>query len=206
VQGVCQKCSPSNTEQPEKNCAKLIQRSEKDGDAFLSRIIIGDETWIHHYDPLTSGINSRRHAKKSRCKLLRLKSWLASPETVKNIFWEFLERGTTVISDIKVVKQPIRRFRPNMKLHQVFLLHNNTRLLISLCTREAVVTMGWTVHPHPPYSPDFAYCDFYIFGSLQDALQECRCAVDELKYSLPEGMRRFSEEFYTTGIQLLTQR
>jgi len=66
--------------------------------------------------------------------------------------------------------------------------------------------MGWTVHPHLPYSPNFAYCDFYIFGSLQDALQEYRCADDELKHSLREGMRRFSEEFCTTGIQFLTQK
>ena len=65
--------------------------------------------------------------------------------------------------------------------------------------------MGWTVHPLPPCSPDFAYCDLYISGSLQDTLQEYRCADDKLKHSLREGMRRFSEEFCTTGIQLLTQ-
>lgn len=66
--------------------------------------------------------------------------------------------------------------------------------------------MAWTVHPHPPYSLDFAYCDFYIFGCLQDALQQYRCADGELKHSLREGMRLFSKEFCTTGIQLLTQR
>ena len=32
-------------------------------------------------------------------------------------FWDFLERGTTVISEIKDVKQPIRRFRPNTKMN-----------------------------------------------------------------------------------------
>jgi hypothetical protein len=61
------------------------------------------------------------------------------------------------------------------KMNEVFLLHDNTRLLASLCTRKAVVTVGWTVHPHLPYSPDFAYCAYYIFGSLQDALQEYWC-------------------------------
>ena len=34
-------------------CAEILQRSEKHGDYFLSRIITGDETWIHLYDPLT---------------------------------------------------------------------------------------------------------------------------------------------------------
>jgi hypothetical protein len=32
-------------------CAELLQCSEKDGNAFLSNIITGDETWFHHYDP-----------------------------------------------------------------------------------------------------------------------------------------------------------
>jgi hypothetical protein len=36
---------------PKHICAELFQFSEKDGDAFLSNIITGDETWFHHYDP-----------------------------------------------------------------------------------------------------------------------------------------------------------
>jgi hypothetical protein len=45
--------SPANTKQPEKTSAELLQHSEKDGNAFLSIIISSDETWIHHYYPLT---------------------------------------------------------------------------------------------------------------------------------------------------------
>jgi hypothetical protein len=53
-----------------KICAELLQRSEKDRDASLSRIIIGDETWIHHYNPLRkynqrTGIISRHHVRKN---------------------------------------------------------------------------------------------------------------------------------------------
>ena len=36
---------------PKHICAELLQFSEKDGDAFLSNIMTGDETWLHHYDP-----------------------------------------------------------------------------------------------------------------------------------------------------------
>jgi hypothetical protein len=49
-------------------CAELLQCSEKDGDAFLSRIITDNETWVHHYDPLTNnqwnGIHNCHHEKK----------------------------------------------------------------------------------------------------------------------------------------------
>jgi hypothetical protein len=37
-------------------CAGLLQRSEKDGNAFLPRIT-GEETCVHHYYPLENTIN-----------------------------------------------------------------------------------------------------------------------------------------------------
>jgi len=60
---------------------------------------------------------------------------------------EFLKRGATVHSEryvqvLKNLKQPILGFRPNMKMNQVVILHDNTRWHTSMCTREAVATMG----------------------------------------------------------------
>jgi transposase len=38
----------------EKNiCVEYLRRNEKDGDAFLLRIITGDKNRVHHYNPLT---------------------------------------------------------------------------------------------------------------------------------------------------------
>jgi histone-lysine N-methyltransferase SETMAR len=67
--------------------------------------------------------------------------------------------------------------------------------------------MGWTVLPHPLYSPDLAPSDFHLFGLLKDSLRGRRFADDdELKHSVREELRRFSKELYATGIQRLTQR
>jgi len=30
---------------------ELLGRFETEGEDFLKRIITGDETWVHHYDP-----------------------------------------------------------------------------------------------------------------------------------------------------------
>jgi len=42
------------------------------------------------------------------------------------------------------------------EVNQVLFLHDNARQHTSLCTREAITKMGWTVLPHSPYSPDLA--------------------------------------------------
>jgi hypothetical protein len=108
-----------------------------------------------------------------------------------------------ICADITEVKQRIRRVRSNRKMNKVFFLHDNVRPH----TREAIATMGWTVLSHPPYSPDLAPPDFHIFGPLKDALRGRRFTEDdELKHSVREELRRFSKEFFATGMQLLKQR
>jgi hypothetical protein len=125
---------------------------------------------------------------------------------------EFLERGATIdperyVQTLKKLKQRIRMVRPYRKMNQVLFLHDNARPHTSLNTREAIATMGRTVLPHPPYSPDLAPPDFHLFGPLKDALQGRRFEDDEeLRHILHEELRRFRKEFYATGTQRLTQR
>jgi hypothetical protein len=76
-----------------------------------------------------------------------------------------------------------------------------------LLTREAVATMGWAVLPHPFYSFALAHSGFCLFGSLKDALCGCHFAGNsELKHSVHEEFRRFTTEFYASGIRCLMQR
>jgi hypothetical protein len=46
----------------------LLQRSKKDGDVFMSRIITGYETWVHRYDPLTKRQSMELHHQSARKK------------------------------------------------------------------------------------------------------------------------------------------
>jgi hypothetical protein len=34
-------------------CKRLLDHCGAEGDHFLERIVMGDETWIHHYKPQT---------------------------------------------------------------------------------------------------------------------------------------------------------
>jgi histone-lysine N-methyltransferase SETMAR len=87
------------------------------------------------------------------------------------------------------------------------LLRDNATPHTSLCTREATATLGWPVLLLPPYSPELTPSDFHLSGPLKDAIRGRRFADDDvLKHSVREQLRRFSKEFYATGIQRLTQR
>ena len=49
----------------------------------------------------------------------------------------------------------------------------------SLRTQEAIAKFGWTLLPHPPYSPDLAPSYLHLFGPLKDALHGKRFEYDE---------------------------
>jgi hypothetical protein len=54
-------------------CAKLQQRGKKNADAFLSRIITSDDTWVHQYDTLMIRKSPELHHQLSQHK--KKNSW-----------------------------------------------------------------------------------------------------------------------------------
>ena len=47
---------------------------------------------------------------------------------------------------------------------------DNATPYTSLVTRQKLLNIGWNVMLHPPYSPDLAPSDYYLFRSLQNYL------------------------------------
>jgi histone-lysine N-methyltransferase SETMAR len=91
------------------------------------------------------------------------------------ILVDFLEQCLTInaarcVETLKKLKSRIARVWPKKKEH-VLLQHDNARPHTALLTRECTAKFGWTVLPHPPYSPDLAPSDFHLFGPMKDGLQ-----------------------------------
>ena len=65
----------------------------------------------------------------------------------------------------------VREKRPEMcnRKHVIF-HHNNATPHTSLTTRQKLLGLGWEVMLHPPYSPDLAASDYYLFRFLQISL------------------------------------
>ena len=153
-------------------CQELLNPYEAEGDSFLDRIITGDETWCHHYEPESKRQSmSWRHVNSSAKKKFQTS---AGKETC-TVYWDrkgviildFLEPRQTINSDFYIttltkLNTLISRIRPEKK--STFLLqHNNARPHTSLKTMENIVNLGWTVILHPLYNPDLVLPDFHLF-------------------------------------------
>jgi hypothetical protein len=68
------------------------------------------------------------------------------------------------------LRKHFKRVWTHMNPTEILLLHDNARPHTSLKTLEAIIKFGWTVLPHPPYSPDLEASNFHPFRDLQDAV------------------------------------
>ena len=67
-------------------CSELIEchRSDK---TFLSRIVTGDETWVHHYEPQSKRSSMEwRHPTSPRAK--KFKSQRSAGKIMATVFWD----------------------------------------------------------------------------------------------------------------------
>ena len=96
------------------------------------------------------------------------------------IFWdwdgivlmEFLEQGQTVnseqyVSTLQAVKARLRLVRRNK---DIIFHYDNAWPHTGHMPPQALTRLKLTTQPHPPYSPDLATSDFYLFPNLKKHL------------------------------------
>jgi len=59
----------------------------------------------------------------------------------------------------------------------------------ALSVTRYLASLGWTVVPHPPYSPDLAPCNFFLFPTMKKTLKGKRFAtMEEVKTASQEAL------------------
>ena len=143
-------------------CTELLEAYDMEGDGFFSNLVTGDETWVYLYDP-----ESKRQSmewcrlgspRPQKFKTRARRSLLQFLDNLGVILIDFLEEGCTINSDryiaiLRKLKEAIRRKRPELNVHDIKLHHDNARPHTFFVTIAAIARMGWSVVPHPPYSP-----------------------------------------------------
>ena len=170
--------------------------NEVNDDAELLKCIItGDETWVYGYDFKTKSQSSQwRHSGSPRPKKARqVRSNVKVMLTVffyfnEIVHHEFLPRGQTVnkkyyLQVQRRSRQAIRKKRPDLWKNNSWLLHHdNAPAHTSLLVRPFLAKNNTVTMPQPPYSPDMAPCDFFLFPKIKKTLKGRRfTAIYDIK-------------------------
>lgn len=79
----------------------------------------------------------------------------------------------------------------------VLLLHDNAPVHTAAVAKAAVRECGFTELDHPPYSPDMAPTDYYLFSKLKKYLRGKRFSNDdELKAAVLDYFEGLDSEFF----------
>ncbi|KAJ4434289.1 hypothetical protein ANN_22841 [Periplaneta americana] len=151
---------------------------------FLNTVITGDESWVFGYDPGTKRQSSQwKHPESPRPKKARqvrskIKVMLTVFFDVRGIVHhEYAPEGQMVTKEyyhdvLRRLRDAVRRKRPDMwTANNWHLHHDNAPAHSSQLIHTFLAKHGITTVHQPPYSPDLAPCDFWLFPKLKTPLK-----------------------------------
>ncbi|XP_023213374.1 histone-lysine N-methyltransferase SETMAR-like [Centruroides sculpturatus] len=145
---------------------------------FLSCIVMGDETWCHHFEQESKHQSKQwKHMDSPPPKI----STPCSRKVVMIFFFDykgpllidFLEHGATInaqqyMETLQKLKHAFKSKHPGMLTDNIILLQDNAYPHVAKVVSTMLQKFRWEALTHPPYSPDLSPCDFHIFGALKN--------------------------------------
>ena len=191
-----------------KMCHEYHRKYKEEGDNFLNRVITCDETWIHFYEPESKRQSSvwKHPSSPSPTKALVSKS---AGKVMAIIFCDiygvllnhFVPTKTTVTGSYYAtllrseLMSAIRKKRPCLLTTGFYLHHDNAPCHSSQVVKDTVEKLNVALLPHPPYSPDLAICDFWLFPNLKNNLRGAKFeSREELRYAVDRQLREMSRD------------
>lgn len=167
-----------------KICRQNLKTFEKYGTDLFCRLVTGDETFVYFYDNLNS-----KEAKLWVIEDEEVPKMAKREVHVKKIMYAIFFRSTGIVKVVKLEKGEkvtadwyvnkcltqvfgsICEYRPKSGLKRIILHHDNARPHKAAITEKFLSDNDVEVLPHPPYSPDLAPADFWLFKNMKKAFR-----------------------------------
>jgi histone-lysine N-methyltransferase SETMAR len=198
---------------------EVLTCMQADFDDFYSRLVTGDETWIHHWDPESKqeSMQWKHHGSPPPRKF---KVQASAGKIMASVFWDsqglimidYMPHKTTIngqyYAELLVkLREAIKEKRRGKLRRGVRILHDNAPVHTAKVAKAALEKCGFELIPHPPYSPDLAPSDFFLFQHLKKHLRGTRFNDDEeLKSATEAWFEDQPKDFYNAGIRKLQER
>lgn len=187
---------------------------------FLEKIVTEDETWVYSFEPESKRRSSEWKKPGSPRPKKAKRTWSTKKVMLITFFdskglihHEFLENGKTVNSDFYIdvlrrFREKLRKKRPEMwKSGDWILQHDGASSHVSAKTRDYMEKNKVNTLPHPPYSPDLAPCDFFLFPTLKKNLSGTKFdSVEEIREASAAALKQLPVGAFQQSFQELRQR
>lgn len=197
-------------------CLAMFKRNKPE---FLRRYVTMDETWIHHFTPESKRSSSEWTA-TGEPRPKRPKAQQSAGKVMASVFWDvrgvifidYLEKGNTINSEYYIallerLKAEIAKKRPHMAKKKILFHQDNAPCHKSIKTMAKLHELNFELLPHPPYSPDLAPSDYWLFADLKKMLAGKKFRTNEEVIAETEAYFEAKDKsFYKSGIEMLERR
>ena len=168
-------------------CNFMLQKFDVGASKQVWDIVTGDETWIYQYDPETKRQSSQWVFPGENAPQKCIRSRSIGRQMVASFFCAVghvatvpLETQRTVNAEwyctvcIPQVLENWSRRRPKTGTRGLLWHHDNASAHTAARTQDFLQERSIRLLPHPPYSPDLAPCDFFLFPNVKDKIRGVR--------------------------------
>lgn len=189
----------------------LFRRNKSE---FWRRLITVDETWIHHYTPETK-LQSKQWTAKGEPAPKKAKTVFSAGKVMATVFWDshgvilidYLQKGKTITgayyaSLLDELKAQIAEKRPYLQKKKILFHQDNAPSHTSAVAMAKIHELRFELLDHPPYSPDLAPSDFFLFPDLKTALGGQRFSSNEEAMTFVNNyFAQKNAKYYLDGLQ-----
>lgn len=196
-----------------------LERFRKDKKDFLRRFITMDETWVYHHDPETKQ-EAKEWCEPGTSASKRVRVQKSAKKVLASVFWDakgillvdYLQTGKTINSEyycnlLDQLDVKIREKRPGLQRKKIIFHQDNAPAHTAQKTIAKISELRYELLQHPPYSPDLAPSDFWLFPHLKKFLRGKRFSSNEEVVAAVDGyFEGLPDSHYRDGIHKLEDR
>ena len=198
---------------------ELLEVYNANPEDFHTRLVTGEEIWLHHWDPDTKK-ESMQWKQPGSPPPKKFRTQPSASKVMATVFRDskgiilidYKPAGTSITGKyyanvIKQLRVAIKEKRRGKLAAGVLLLYDNAPVHKTRVAQAAIRECKFEQLNHPPYSPDLAPSDYYLFRNLKSHLRGTKFRDDdELKAATEAWFEDQIDDFYFKGIDCLKER
>ncbi|XP_045500072.1 histone-lysine N-methyltransferase SETMAR-like [Colias croceus] len=197
----------------------LLTPENKRNREFLRRFVAVGETWIHWYTRETKE-QSKQWIQTGERAPKKAKTVKSATKVTDTIFWDsqgvvyidYLEKGKPITglyyaNLLDRFDAELKKKRPHLAKKKVLLHHDNALVHTSAVAMAKLVELCYELLPFPPYSPDLAPGDFFLFPNLKKSLAGNRYGSNQEVIAATKAyFTEFEKTYFSDGLKKLEHR
>jgi len=184
----------------------------------LCDIVTGDESWIYHRKLGNKQSNASWVEEGEAPSIVQRKGQYEAKSMVTIFFKStgplyigLMNKGETIDADYYIKRSlspmitALNKDRPKSGTDNVKILHDNAKPHDNKKVENYLERKGIATISHPPYSPDLAPCDYWLFSYIKQRLDD-HTSGQSLKYQITKILAEIPKEEWLKTFQKYLER